>query len=439
MKQINTTQTLTKKALLLFASCLISAFSFSQNYSFQNPVLYSGTNGADGAVYKFSNVASGVDALVTINKRSSNLVSLDTVDMTGSGYGKAFQPMVTYNGGNASGPASWWMEFNIQFVKPGTLAPLVQDSVYITAVDVDGDGGTLQEQFTALGSATYTENSPSSLTRGMVTDTIGVAGSAGTIISGEKFTAPTFNAPGIDTTNQTVMVTAKYLNVSSITIRYGAQITSGSTGAANRMNCLWFQKFNYSAIFNLLPVFLESFTAQKNINSDGVSLNWVTTMEREASHFEVERSFDGQSYDEQGIVIADGNSGIKQNYHFDDKIGTASAGIIYYRLRMVDMNGKYLYSEVVTVRNENESEQLTVSTFPNPTTTDLQVSIPAGWQNKAVTYSVYSLNGSLVHIKTNGSAPQTETIHVAELPQGTYIVRVVAGSQSTARKFIKVR
>src|SRR5580765_1661879 len=65
--------------------------------------------GADGAVYVFPNVTSDVDAVVTITGRSSNLVTLSSVDLIGpnedpihgTGYDNAWQPRVAYNGGTA--------------------------------------------------------------------------------------------------------------------------------------------------------------------------------------------------------------------------------------------------------------------------------------------------------------------------------------------------
>src|SRR5512141_691470 len=65
---------------------------------FQNPTLISGTAGQDGAIYKFANVASGIDATIKIVGRSSNSVVLSTIDSTGIGWSKAFQPVVGIKG-----------------------------------------------------------------------------------------------------------------------------------------------------------------------------------------------------------------------------------------------------------------------------------------------------------------------------------------------------
>ena len=427
-----------KKTSLCFLMLFSGYFSFSQNMIFQNPSLVSGTAGNDGAVYKFANVTTGIDALVAINKRSSSLVTLDSIDMISTGYLKAFQPMISYNNSSVSGQVSWWMEFNISFVNAGTNTVSVQDSLYASALDIDGDNGSLQEQFTALGSGTYTMNSPSNLTPAIVSDTIGAAGNAGTITSGVRFTGTTINYPGIDTTVKSLLVTVNYKSVSSITIRYGGQTTgSGSAVSVSRMNSLWFQDFNYlSPVSSTLPIELESFTAQLTGNNK-VMLNWGTSTGINFSHFEVERSLDGKSFDEEGIVFAADNSTVAHAYSFKDNINFINQGLIYYRLKMVDIDGGHKYSDFVIVRLTNAQSQVNVVIYPNPAVSELRVTIPDSWQNKTVAYNIYNLTGNLVKSKTISNPGQTETFDVSGIPVGSYIIKTTEGSEMTVNKFIK--
>ena len=276
-----------KHATITVAFSFTTMISFSQGLIFKNPALESGTAGSDGAIYRFPGVTSNVDALVTINGRSSNLVTLDTIDVTSTGFDKAFQPVVTYNNGSIKGPANWWMEFVVTFVQSGSSTPIIQDTMNATAIDVDGDGSVLQEQFSAFGTATYTLNTPTSLV-------------VGSIAGGSIFTGPITNAPGIDTTATKVMVTLNYSKVSSIKFRYGGQVTgTGSTTAGNRYNSIWFKTFRYTAAkVNTLPVMFASFTAQLNNSNNKVLLNWATNSELKASHFVIQRSIDGNDYND---------------------------------------------------------------------------------------------------------------------------------------------
>jgi type IX secretion system substrate protein len=419
-----------KHATVTVAFSFITMISFSQGLIFRNPTLASGTAGSDGAVYRFSTVTTNVDALVTINGRSSNLVTLDTVDVTSTGFDKAFQPVVTYNKGNVKGPASWWMEFVITFVQSGTSTPIVQDTLNATAIDVDGDGAVLQEQFTAFGAGTgtYTLNTPTSL-------------SAGSVTNGTMFTGPITNSVGIDTSATKVMVTINYSKVSSIKFRYGAQVTgTGSTSATNRYNSIWFKTFSYTAAkVNTLPVMFSSFTAQLNSSNNKALLNWATTSELNANQFIVQRSTDGSEYEDVAIVFSqEGNSFSLRQYSYSDDISMINSPIVYYRLKLVDMDGYYQYSAIELIRLSKQNSQSGILVYPNPAQSELRITIPDSWQGKSVSYHIYDVHGSLIKQKQSSNAGQTELLNIAELPVGIYIVKAVNGNQSSVQRIVKL-
>ena len=76
---------------------------------------------------------------------------------------------------------------------------------------------------------------------------------------------------------------------------------------------------------------------------------------------------------------------------------------------MVDLDGKFRYSDIAVIRLSNE--QKTILTYPNPSVSELKVTIPNEWQNKPVIYSMYNTNGVLVKQKQNSNAGQTEYAH----------------------------
>ncbi|MEH0155021.1 hypothetical protein V6R21_12820 [Limibacter armeniacum] len=101
-------------------------------------------------------------------------------------------------------------------------------------------------------------------------------------------------------------------------------------------------------IFNeLLPVELIFFSG--NRNSESVSLNWATASEENNSHFEIERSADGKTFEKVGEVEGSGNSQTRIDYKFEDNFN--SFNTIYYRLKQVDFNNKFEYSPTVIIRN----------------------------------------------------------------------------------------
>jgi len=78
-------------------------------------------------------------------------------------------------------------------------------------------------------------------------------------------------------------------------------------------------------------------------------LHWSTSSESNSKNFEVERSDDGIAFRKIGVVAAAGNSSSNRYYTFTDP--TAASENNYYRLKQVDLDDKYEYSNVILVKN----------------------------------------------------------------------------------------
>lgn len=119
-----------------------------------------------------------------------------------------------------------------------------------------------------------------------------------------------------------------------------------------------------------LPVRLSSFTATLN-SQGGVNLKWTTDLEQHSSHFSVERSPDGINFSTIGTVRSAGNSSSMRNYVFvDDGLLVES---LFYRLKMVDVDGRYEYSPTKKISFKNRG--LTFVLAPNPGTGPVQLTI----------------------------------------------------------------
>src|SRR5690348_9282034 len=94
-----------KKTILFLLFIGLAFLSFAKGgggkLDFKNSKLETGQAGQDGAVYRFPQVTSDMDALVKIKARSNSLVYLANIDMSTSGFDKAWQPVVGYNNGTA--------------------------------------------------------------------------------------------------------------------------------------------------------------------------------------------------------------------------------------------------------------------------------------------------------------------------------------------------
>ena len=108
-----------------------------------------------------------------------------------------------------------------------------------------------------------------------------------------------------------------------------------------------FSGFGAGIAGTALPVKLIDFTGRLQKNS--VVLDWKTSFELNSKGFDIERSYDGQSFEKVGYVNAAGNSYLTVNYQFVDR--SIAQENNYYRLKQFDLDNKFEYSKVVLIKN----------------------------------------------------------------------------------------
>ncbi len=174
-----------------------------------------------------------------------------------------------------------------------------------------------------------------------------------------------------------------------------------------------------------LPVELIGFDAfAKNEVS---YLTWQTASEINNSHFNVQRSEDGENFETIGRVEGYGNSTQLLNYHFVDEEPLETN---FYRLQQVDFNGDYEFSEARLVRFFGEDE---IVLFPNPAKEVLNISL--SFDKGIVT--VYDITGSLVVRRILSS--QTETLNTSDFNAGIYLIEITnTTTQQTHFKRVEV-
>lgn len=184
-----------------------------------------------------------------------------------------------------------------------------------------------------------------------------------------------------------------------------------------------------------LPVKLVDFTA--NYTNANALLNWSTSQEHNFSHFMIERSTDGENFNQVALVFGAGESDSKIKYSYNDKDLKSRGGIIYYRLKQVDVDGKFNYSSVSIIRLGDEKTSITLTTFPNPVANDLRITLPSSWQEKHLHIDLYNVNGQLVTGLDIANSSQTESIFVASLQRGVYFVQVRNGDETAKQRIVK--
>ena len=184
-----------------------------------------------------------------------------------------------------------------------------------------------------------------------------------------------------------------------------------------------------------LPVKLTNFQCNLN-NNNKVDLTWTTVSEINFNYFEVERSFDGSDYKSIAMIFAAGSSTSKTTYTYHDNVPEIAQTLIYYRLKMIDIDGAFKYSEVRVIRIDKQTD-INFIAYPNPVANDVRITIPFAWQNNEVTYQIFNIQGQVMMTKTKDKASQTEVISMSHLSPGLYIVKVSNGKEISQKKLIK--
>jgi len=431
----------TKKRMLqlavLMTGIILMLFSnrteAQKGLEFTNYVIHSGTPGENHCVYRFLSVSKGVDALVKIKKRSASNIVLENIDVDYTGFKNSFQPRIGPAGGTISGKADWWMDFEIRFVKSGTLTSVHVNTFYATALDVDGDGSSIREYVEMYKAVSYQVETPSLLKVTNLPDNSNEDEDDDNG-KGRRFTAPVKNFVDIDTTATQVMATMKYKHSNKITLRIGAlKELETFSNAAYRYNSIWFKSFEYvSASF--LPVKLTVFTVVTD--NKNAKLQWSTSSELNASHFVIQRSADGKDFKDVAILFTEGNSSLVRNYHYSDLV-TNIQPLLYYRLKMVDLDGAFTYSATKVLKVRESGNEIKVLTYPNPVVSDLHITLPLVWQQQRIYVQISNREGQVIFNREISRASQTESISIAQLPKGLYLVRLSDGKEDSFHKIIK--
>jgi Bacterial Ig domain len=126
----------------------------------------------------------------------------------------------------------------------------------------------------------------------------------------------------------------------------------------------------------MLPVRLADLTVSLNDDNDAI-IRWTTTYEQGSDHFEIERSFDGSSFETVGTVKAAGTSFGKNDYSFTDRLrnSVVNKKDVYYRIRMVDVSNRAEVTKVLVLRLFRTSSIKMVAVSPNPVYNDINVQV----------------------------------------------------------------
>ena len=396
---------------LLILTGTVKAQCNPPDLSFINPTLVAGTDRSEGAVYKFANVTPGVDCYITLVKLNggAQLINMET---PGMGYPDAWQPIINGPGtplGNKS-----WIDWTVSFRSSATGLNYPFVCLAICAIDVDGDSGNIGEFIESDGQSGYAVPFPSVLT---VTD----KGSGKLEAQG-----PVYNRIGIDTFSLDVRINYFFNGLDSISLKIGQTVLGpGTGGATQRLNSIYFKKVTLTPFFILA---VKSAGLKGMIKNKGVELKWQTDEEVNYTHFEVERSFSGDYFTKiadvkDAIAINSSNS----NYRVSDNNGMLGfAESVYYRIKQIDVNNKFTYSNIIKVKL-SALKGIVVQVSPNPFRESVTVNMTSA-DNGRVVIKIRSLSGQTMFTKEITVKKGKNSLQIGNLEglsKGTYITQTL--------------
>ena len=351
------------------------------------------------------------------------------MDTTNMGYNDAWQPVI-------DGPSSpvgnkSYIDFEISF-QTTSGSNYSYPCLDLSAIDVDGDNVKIREFVESKDYSSY--NMPPVTLMSVLDNLLDL------LSPGKEGKGPVANRVDIDTSALDVRINFKYQNKDKIRVTLGAYVDNASTAAAAtaRYSSLYFKQVS-NTVATPLPVTYTSFNA--SVNNKTVLLNWSTSHEFNSNRFEVERSFDKNSFSTLGLVLdAVTTKGEDRNYMYkDNSIELQGKTVAYYRLKQVDIDGRYTYSSIIAVRLQNfEDVQMTVS--PNPFAEKIFVRVNANEASSAQ-IRVTDLAGKIVMTKNADLNKGSNNISIeglSTLGKGMYVAQVlINGVVADNEKIIK--
>ena len=198
---------------------------------------------------------------------------------------------------------------------------------------------------------------------------------------------------------------------------------------------------------SVTPVELISFSA--NVSNSTVILNWITATELNNSGFEIERcvlSAGRQVWSKIGFVNGNGTTSESQSYSFKDE--NISNGKYSYRLKQIDFDGTFSYSNVIEVDLSLPKTFSLEQNYPNPfnPSTKIKYSIPSvtlsGVEGSQVTLKIYDILGNEVATLVNENKPAGNyeiNFDAKNLTSGTYFYKLQAGSFIETKKMTLIK
>jgi len=268
-------------------------------------------------------------------------------------------------------------------------------------------------------------------------DVIGTLTDGWSTISGQE------NTPGILTLTGS---NGESISSSGILLNVEFQETggpgNGSLQLRNFLNDIVSATTTDGTLNDAVPVELASFSARVLENT--VVLEWSTISETNNFGFEIQKGFDEKNFNKIGFIAGNDTESSTINYRFNDS--KISSGVSYYRLKQIDTDGSFLYSEILKVEKTTPKYYVLNQNFPNPFNPTTSISYQLA-EDTHVSIKIY--NGLGQEIKTLVDENKTAASYSIywdgrdnlgnPVVSGVYLYQIHAGNYFCCKKLILMK
>jgi hypothetical protein len=205
-------------------------------------------------------------------------------------------------------------------------------------------------------------------------------------------------------------------------------LTSGSTITNDSVNLSRYSAIGIGSTLEVLPVELLSLNVQK-IDNQNALIQWTTASEKNNLKFEIERSIDLHNFQKIGEKLGNINSSGLNNYQFMDLNPVDTKN--YYRLKQIDINGDYKYSEILFVdfsTNNSEPNDIQISLLNSLSNPEIRIITSENFKASNFAIQIFDIEGRLVEdlekLNIQASSNTILPIKSNDLKNGIYFISI---------------
>jgi Secretion system C-terminal sorting domain len=182
---------------------------------------------------------------------------------------------------------------------------------------------------------------------------------------------------------------------------------------------------------SVIPVKFVSFTVTKN-NNDAVLAWKVDNEDSRTDKYEIERSVNATDFTKIATVAAKANGQASNSYELTDANLAAlvqnANGVIYYRVKQLDKDGRFVYTEIRNIRLSGKSG-FSASVFPNPVKDVATLNVDLTTAADVLVYITDAAGKEVQKLTINGAVGgNTRRINMSNFAKGTYVMKVTTGT-----------